>query len=223
MFDLRYRTCPLSLSSFLDSTVSEITSRLQNHISKSNDSITVLVKHALEGELFWFGGGAIKINETLPRANAIPHSSEQVEEVSRDSIFRMASHTKIYTNFLVLLMAKQGQGYRAKHQLSHAFDSTGLPNTEALLDLDASLISENFNLSEEHELFMSNITPAMLMSHTAGFDRVLLKPEELDALEFPLVTRSGPHLDKMLDVVIQGSKFVAKPGERYSCMYHGLP
>jgi len=120
-------------------------------------------------------------------------------------------------------MAKEGQGFREKHQLSHGFDSTGLPDPEALLDLDASLLSKNLNLSREYEQAMSNITLAMLMSHTSGLDRVLLKPEKLDALESPLLKRSGPHFEKMLAVVMQGSKFVAKPGERYSCRYHNPP
>lgn len=129
--------------------------RLQAYGKATNDTLAIAVVHGDNSggeELFWWGKGRVKLNNT----------GGDEDEVSRDSIFRIASVTKVFTVLQGLILQERSNTRALKH-------GTKYNGPRLAMEDDVRLHLEGFKLPAPFD--QQKITLNMLGGHTAGLAR----------------------------------------------------
>ncbi|KAF3914313.1 Beta-lactamase [Arthrobotrys entomopaga] len=140
----------------------EVSLRAQSLWSK--DAFSVSVVHASKGKIFEFHSGRIRTNESAQDSPA---------PVDGDSIFRIASITKLFTVLEALILGNQARLKKFSPELS--------------LGTRLQDILPEFKLPSAFREEEATITLAHLGSHTAGLGRDIgeLEIESLDKIKYP--------------------------------------
>ncbi|KAF8476862.1 beta-lactamase/transpeptidase-like protein [Kalaharituber pfeilii] len=151
---------PHAISSF-ETSKSRLTALLNTYASTTNDTLAIMVVHGNQDggeELFWWGKGKVKLNATTSSMSTTSSSTPKAPEVSRASIFRIASVTKVFTMLEALIL-----------QQRTSTSYSNLTSPRLTLDDDIRLHLPSFSLPAPftHE----PITLRMLGGHTSGLAR----------------------------------------------------
>ncbi|KAK6527466.1 hypothetical protein TWF694_004455 [Orbilia ellipsospora] len=157
--DSRIHSHPVVLAALADI---EISLRAKSLFSK--DAFSVSVVHASKGKIFDFHSGRIRTNESAEDSPA---------SVDGDSIFRIASITKLFTVLEALILGNQARLKSFSPELS--------------LGTRLKDVLPEFRLPSAFKEEEDTITLAHLGSHTAGLGRDIgeLEIESLDKISYP--------------------------------------
>ncbi|KZF23177.1 beta-lactamase/transpeptidase-like protein [Xylona heveae TC161] len=138
----------------------ELNCRFPNVLEDDRDGVSVAIVHASAGRIYSFNHGYKRLNESekiYSGSTSISTQGNSFELIDGDSIFRIASITKMFTVLETLVLSKNSHAKKGRFRLT--------------LDTRVKDLLPQFSLDNAFEDDVNEITLAMLGSHRAGLER----------------------------------------------------